>query len=80
MIGMVVTDCWKAYKYQLGAHHRHKNVSILKFTDMLVHDLLNRSPFSEVDPAFLPQIYVGERDEEGGSAQDVSPLTERTGR
>ena len=80
MIGIVVTDCWKAYKYQLGAHHRHKNVSIMRFADMLVHDLLNRTPFSEVNPSFLPQIYVGERDEEGGSIQDVSPLTERTGR
>jgi len=41
LFGMGITDCWKGYKFHLGNRHRHKNVSIDAFVDLLCHDLIN---------------------------------------
>ncbi len=41
LFGMVITDCWKAYKFHLGNCHQHKNISINAFVDLLCHDLLS---------------------------------------
>ncbi len=40
LFGMAVTNCWKAYRYHLGNWHRHKNISIDAFVDLLCHDLI----------------------------------------
>jgi hypothetical protein len=85
MIAMTVTDCWKAYKFHLQGNHRLKNVSILKFADMLVFDLLNRVPFGDVTPNNLPQRFVPPTEIRprqilnNTTDDDLSPLTERTG-
>jgi len=47
LFGMGITDCWKAYKFHLGNRHRHKNISIDGFVDLLCHDLLSNQ-FSDV--------------------------------
>jgi len=41
LFGMVITDCWKAYKFHLGNQHQHKNISINAFVDLLCHDQLS---------------------------------------
>jgi len=41
LFGMVVTNCWKAYKFYLGNQHWHKNILIDAFADLLCHDLLS---------------------------------------
>jgi len=47
LFGMVITDCWKGYKFHLGNRHRHKNIAIDAFADLLCHDLL-RNQLSDV--------------------------------
>ena len=51
---------------------------------MLVYDLLNRVPFSEVSYDNLPQLYIPPREEVGHNQEgqeredELSPLTQRT--
>lgn len=38
--GITITDAWNAYKHHLGKNHRHRNLSIIEFADMLLKDCL----------------------------------------
>ena len=40
LFGITVVDAWRGYKRSLLTTHRHKNVPLLKFVDMMVLDLL----------------------------------------
>jgi hypothetical protein len=84
IFGITVTDCWKAYRYHLQPTHDHKNLTILKFADMLCYDLLNRTPFGEVSAHNLPQRFVpprqiGQNGEDDEADDDMSPLSGQTG-
>jgi hypothetical protein len=39
--GMVVTDCWKAYRHHLPPRHPHKQLEILGFANKLAKDMLD---------------------------------------
>ena len=41
LFGITVVDAWRGYKRSLMESHRHKNLSLLKFVDMLAYDMLN---------------------------------------
>ena len=41
LLGMVVTDCWKGYRYSLNSRNPEKEIPIRAFCNLLVHDLLN---------------------------------------
>lgn len=45
--GICITDAWNAYKHHIGKNHRHRDVSIIDFADMLLQDLLENT-FSNV--------------------------------
>ena len=48
MIGMNVVDCWRAYRFHCRDNHRHKQIQLIPFVNMLAHDMLfNNLPTQE---------------------------------
>jgi hypothetical protein len=43
VFGITIVDCWRAYCHHLNDSHRHKNIELLKFVDMVAHDMLHNS-------------------------------------
>jgi len=47
IFGICITDAWKAYRFHIGNRHRHKQMTIDDFADLLCHDCLNNK-FTDV--------------------------------
>ena len=41
MMGIVTTDCWKAYRHHLHKCHKHKQIDIELFANLLAKDMLD---------------------------------------
>ena len=41
MLGIVITDAWKAYKHHLHERHKHKQVEIESFANLLASNMLH---------------------------------------
>ena len=57
ILGMTVTDTFKAYRHHLSELHRHKHISTRNFNDMLCHDMLNNAHPTTTDrdrPLIIP--------------------------
>lgn len=54
MFGIVVTDCWRAYRFHLHSNHRHKGMEVQEFAKILAKDMLDNkyTATAEVDEAF----------------------------
>jgi hypothetical protein len=46
---MNVVDSWRAYRHHCRPQHRHKNIKLLNFTDLLAYDMLHNNVKDEVD-------------------------------
>jgi hypothetical protein len=43
IVGICITDAWKAYRYHLNRQHRHKEMEMKDFASALAHDMLHNN-------------------------------------
>ena len=48
LFGITVVDCWNAYKYHMHVRHRHKDIKLRDFVNMLAKDMLENNFSSDV--------------------------------
>lgn len=41
IVGICITDAWKAYRYHLNRQHRHKDIEMKDFASALAYDMLH---------------------------------------
>ena len=72
ILGITVTDCWKAYKYKMDS-----NISVCDFSEQLAHELLNND-FSNQVISFSDQLspMMETRSRKGGN--NDSPASKPT--
>jgi len=73
MVGLVVTDAWKAYRHHLHKKHRHKTIEIEAFANLLAKDMLDnrfKSLTSEEEVLYIPSAI--ELDVDGNVIPDQS--------
>lgn len=56
MIGIVVTDCWKAYKFSYLSKKNNKEISIRDFADLLSYELINNFKTSNEDESVIENL------------------------
>ena len=78
LFGMVVTDCWKAYRHHLPARHPHKQIEILAFGNKLAKDMLDNG-FARQAGGDQVLFIPGQAGLPADSESAVSSLTSPTG-
>jgi hypothetical protein len=81
LLGMTVTDCWRAYKHAMPDKKKHKELPIKEFADRMAYDCIYNA-YS--DTASLNGYLATAEDDDGvpliagGRQSDVSNITEPT--
>lgn len=76
LFGMVVTNCWKAYRHALPNQHPKKHVKLVEFTDQMACNLVNNNASTEVGGgSLLPLTVDFTVNPGGGQPKAVSPLS-----
>jgi hypothetical protein len=49
VFGMTIVDCWRAYRHHISPNHRHKQIKLEGFIDLVAYDMLHNS-FPKTEP------------------------------
>ena len=81
MLGLIVTDCWKAYCWHLNKRHQHKNITIEPFSNLLAKDMLDNQlsdHTSEDEVLYIPKDEDKDEESSYQALQEIAPVQKST--
>lgn len=75
LFGICVVDCWQGYRHHLArGHHRHREISLEDFIDMMANDMLNNDHSKAVSQKQALVINLPEETNETSSVSQSSAV------